>query len=457
MPKLFLTDAFIRNAKCSQNKKQISYWDYPKGSDGKIYQGAQTGLALRITANGVKSFIHDFHFNGKRRRVVVGNTSNMNLGSARLLVHQRELQINKNEDPDADKVDYRKKHALLVSDIVEKYWQEHMSTKSLTYQERFCCLIGYAMRTKPQSETKRGKNKKRKHIDFGAKYGHRPIEDIKPTEVKAFLDQFKVAGTWNTAYAHLKAMFNWAIRMQIIDMRNPCSPLRKRTALKQRRDYSPAQIKAIASYIFTPVIEPTASTKGLTGKDKRMVALANGRLIVQNAQMVELCNFMGILFLTMARPTELMHATFDHFDLERLIWHKHNTKGIKLSRAASEYAYRSVPIHPKVAELVRQQRARWPAAALVFPSHTNPTLPRDNFRKPLARFKTLEGVPPYFQLYDLKRIAISLMLVGQGIRREDVSHYVDHKGNLETTMIYDLGFVDPLRPVTDRLGQLLGV
>ncbi len=49
------------------------------------------------------------------------------------------------------------------------------------------------------------------------------------------------------------------------------------------------------------------------------------------------------------------------------------------------------------------------------------------------------------------------MLTGQGVRREDVGHYVDHKGNIETTMIYDLGFVDPMRPVADKLGELLGL
>jgi hypothetical protein len=49
------------------------------------------------------------------------------------------------------------------------------------------------------------------------------------------------------------------------------------------------------------------------------------------------------------------------------------------------------------------------------------------------------------------------MLTGQGVSREAVSHYVDHKGNLETTMIYDLGLVDPLRPVTQRLGELAGL
>ncbi|RUW61808.1 integrase, partial [Mesorhizobium sp. M4B.F.Ca.ET.049.02.1.2] len=133
------------------------------------------------------------------------------------------------------------------------------------------------------------------------------------------------------------------------------------------------------------------------------------------------------------------------------------TKGIQLSRSLYEYAYRSVPIHSRVADMVQAQRLRWPESKLLFPSHTDQTQPRDNFRKGLERFKALPGVPAYFQLYDLKRIAISLMLTGQGVSHEAISHYVDHKGNLETTMIYDLGLVDPLRPVTQKLGDLLGI
>ena len=74
--------------------------------------------------------------------------------------------------------------------------------------------------------------------------------------------------------------------------------------------------------------------------------------------MVELCHFMGILVLTMARPNDVRRAKFAHFDLQRLVWHKHDTKGIKLSRATYEYACRSVAIHPRVAAIVRAQRER---------------------------------------------------------------------------------------------------
>ena len=70
------------------------------------------------------------------------------------------------------------------------------------------------------------------------------------------------------------------------------------------------------------------------------------------------------------------------------------------------YAYRSVPIHSRVVAMVQAQRLRWPESKLLFPSHTDPAQPRDNFRKGLDRFKAVPGVPEYFQLYDLKRIAI---------------------------------------------------
>ncbi|WP_320310627.1 hypothetical protein [Mesorhizobium australafricanum] len=131
----------------------------------------------------------------------------------------------------------------------------------------------------------------------------------------------------------------------------------------------------------------------LEGLAKRDLALRKAWLVTANDHMQEFCNFMGILFLTMARPSDLAKAEFDHFDLDKLVWHKHNTKGIKLSRSLYEYAYRSVPIHPRGAMMVQAQRQRWPESKLLFPSHTDQSQPRDNFRKGLDRFKALPGVP----------------------------------------------------------------
>lgn len=457
MPNIFLTDDFVSLATCPTGKDQEIYWDNPVGIDGRIRNNSVSGLGLRVTALGRRAFVHAFMFNGRRYRKVIGSTIRYNVASARLEVSKRQQQLDLGEDPDADRIDTRRKHFLTVREAIDRYWESHIIGLSGQYRYTFTLLVAKWRRESPSKPTKRGQNKRREYVDFGTMFANRAVSSITPLDVERYQQQFSSSHMYNSALQHVLALFNWSIRMQLVDMRNPGSPLRMRKIIRRRRDYSTEQIRKIATYIFYPVLDILPETDNLDGLAKRDMALVKGRVQTANDQMQELCNYMGILFLTMARPSDLNNAEFSHFDLEKLVWHKHNTKGIKLSRSLYEYTYRSVPIHPKVADMVRAQRARWPKSKLLFPSHTDPTQPRDNFRKGLDRFKALDGVPPYFQLYDLKRIAISLMLTGQGVSHEAISHYVDHKGNLETTAIYDLGLVDPMRPVTEKLGSLLGL
>lgn len=457
MPNRYLDDSFVFRSACQVGKDQVTYWDHPVADDGRIRNGSVNGLGLRVTAAGRKAFIHDYLLNGRRYRKVIGSTVSMNVGEARLLVIRRQQELDAGADPDRDRIDPRRKHFMTVREAIDGYWEGHVKGLSEEYKASFGRYVAKWLRPAPLVETRRGKNKRKTYIDFGTMFAECALASIKPLDIERYQKQFAAPHSFNSALTRVSALFNWAIRMQLVDIRNPCTPIRPRKIIRQRRDYSTEQIRIIAAHIFNPPFEVLPDIEGLEGREKRNRALVKARMIIANDQMAELCRLMGILFLTMARPSDLATARFDHFELDRLIWHKHNTKGIKLSRAAYEYAYRSVPIHPKVSELVRAQRARWPASELLFPSHTDPTQPRDNFRKGLERFKALPGVPDYFQLYDLKRIAISLMLTGQGVSHEAISHYVDHKGNLETTMIYDLGLVDPLRPVTERLGHLLGI
>jgi integrase len=457
MPKIYLTDALVYNAQCPDGKDQEIYWDYPVGADGQIRNGSVSGLGLRVTALGAKSFVHTYQFNGKRYRKALGSIVVLNVASARLAVGNRERQLEAGENPDLDQTDPRRAHLLTVREAIDRYWESHVHELSEGYRDNFAMFVAKWLRRTPKVATKRGHNVRRRYADFGSMFADRPLASIKPLDIERYQKQFTSPYMYNGALRHILALYNWAIRMQLVDIRNPCDPIRKKKVLRQRRDYSTEQIRQIAAHIFFPVLEAVPETNHLTGLAKRDQALAKAKATTANDQMLELCNLMGILFLTMARPSDLAKAEFSHFDLDRLIWHKHNTKGIKLSRSIYEYAYRSVPIHPRVAAMVRAQQQRWPESDLLFPSHTDPTRPRDNFRKGLDRFKALPGVPEYFQLYDLKRIAISLMLTGQGVSHEAVSHYVDHKGNLETTMIYDLGLVDPLRPVTEKLGEMLGI
>ncbi|WP_166486905.1 tyrosine-type recombinase/integrase [Rhizobium etli] len=456
-----MTDTLVLTLRCQAGRRQCIYWDHPVGTDGRTRNGSVSGLGLKVTNLGRRTFIHDYRFNGERYRKILGTPANLSVASARLLIGERQQQLDAGTNPDASEagpeVEFNDAQTLTVRSVIDRYWESYIYGLTEGYRDAFALYVADWRKRAPKTATRRGHNIKRSYVDFGTMFANRSLTSIKPLDIERYQKQFSSLYSHNDALKHVRAVFNWAIRMQLVDMRNPCDPIRLRKVIRRRRDYSTEQIRKIASYIFHPVIEAVPEIEGLTGFQKRNAALAKGAAQTANDQMLELCNLMGILFLTMARPSDLATAKFEHFDLEKLVWHKHNTKGIKLSRSMNEYAYRSVPIHPRVAQMVRAQRARWPESELLFPSHTDASQPRDNFRRGLVRFKALPDAPEYFQLYDLKRIAISLMLAGQGVSHEAISHYVDHKGNLETTMIYDLGLVDPLRPVTEKLGDLLGV
>lgn len=456
MPNIFLTDDFVLTASCPAGKDQEIYWDNPVGMDGRIRNNSVSGLGLRVTALGRKAFVHAYQFNGQRYRKVLDSTVKK-VASARLAVTNRNDQLKEGKDPDADQIDTRRKHFLTVREVIDRYWDGHVSKLSEGHRDKFALFVAGWKRRAPKTASRRGHNIRKGYTDFGTMFANKSFAAIKPLDIEQYQNQFTSPYSHNDGLTRVSALFSWAIRMQLVDMRNPCTPIRMQKVIRRRRDYSTEQIRKIATHVFYPVHEILPETDHLEGFAKRDTALVKARMVTANDQMQELCNYMGILFLTMARPSDLNNAEFGHFDLEKLVWHKHNTKGIKLSRSLYEYSYRSVPIHPKVADMVRAQRARWPESKLLFPSHTDPTQPRDNFRKGLDRFKALDGVPDYFQLYDLKRIAISLMLTGQGVSHEALSHYVDHKGNISTTAIYDLGLVDPMRPVTEKLGNLLGL
>ncbi|MCI5076863.1 integrase family protein [Oricola sp.] len=455
MAQVFLTESLVRSVSCPSGKQQEIIWDCPIGEDGKVRHGAIAGLGLRVTGNGHKAFIHSYQFNGRRCRHVLGSATLLSVASARLMAQERELQINAGVNPEKERTDYRRVHTLTVRELVDEYFAGRLSRLSQSNQRSFRSLVApwLEIGLKPG----RGGPKRRTQVPFGLKHATDSAEKITPSQIANFVNGIASDYQANAALRHIKAMYNWGLKMQLIDMRNPCDPIELRRTQRQRREYTDAQIRNLIKAIFNPPLLVPPLLCDLTGTAKRDAALNCGAVTQANEQLVELCAFMGILLLTMARPSDVRNAEFSHFDLDRLIWHKHNTKGLKLSRRVAEFAYRSVPIHPRVAELVAAQHHRWPEAQHLFPCHTDPARPRNNFHRALKRFRALPEVPDHFQLYDLKRIAISLMLTGQGVSREAVSHYVDHRGNLETTMIYDLGLVDPLRPVTERLGALLEV
>ncbi len=108
MPNIYLTDDLVFRVTCPAKKDQEIYWDYPVGEGGAIRSGSVSGLGLRVTALGNRTFVHAYIFNQKRHRRSLGSTIVLNVASARLAVINREQQLKAGENPDADENDPRR-------------------------------------------------------------------------------------------------------------------------------------------------------------------------------------------------------------------------------------------------------------------------------------------------------------------------------------------------------------
>ncbi len=247
MPNIFLTDDLVLSATCPSGKDQEIYWDHPMGADGRIRSNSVSGLGLRVTKLGRMAFIHDYQLNGQRCRKVVGSTIIHSVASARLEVIKRSQQLKDGTDPEAGRIDTRRKHFLTVRDVIDKYWESHVEKLSPGYRESFALFVASWKRRVPKMPTRRGINIRKTYTDFGTMFAHKSFAAMKPMDIEQYQKQFTSPYSYNDGLARVSALFNWAIRMQLVDMRNPCTPLRMQKVIRRRRDYTTEQIRKIAT------------------------------------------------------------------------------------------------------------------------------------------------------------------------------------------------------------------
>lgn len=289
MPNVFLIDDFVLLASCPAGKDQEIYWDHPVGVDGRIRNDSVSGLGLRVTALGRKAFVHAYYFNGQRYRKVLGSTVLPKVASARLQVTKRKEQLDEGKDPDTDRIDTRRKHFLTVREVIDSYWEGHVAKLSNGYRDSFAIFVAAWKRRPPKTASRRGHNSRKKYSDFGTLFANKSFAAMKPMDIEQHQKQFTSPYSYNDGLARVSALFNWAIRMQLVDMRNPYTPLRMQKVIRRRRDYTTEQIRKIATHIFYPVMEVPPETNHLDGLDKRDMALVNGRVLAANERMLEGC------------------------------------------------------------------------------------------------------------------------------------------------------------------------
>ena len=309
------------------------------------YDSTLAGFGVRVTSAGSRSFILNYRFKSRERRITIGQFPAWTTVAARKQAQILRREIDLGSDPLADRIDARS--APTVSDLFERYAAEHLPTKAKrsAADDRSMWrndIIPKLGSLKVSDLTSRDCDQLHLHISQD-----RPIRANRTMEV-------------------LRKSLNLAIRWNWIE-RNPAVGCRKSVERKRHRFLLPDEVQALVN------------------------ALRN------HSERVSADALMFMLF-TGCRRGEAFNATWPQFDLERRVW----TKASSETKQRREHR---VPYSQAVSQILHSRRAET-EGAYVFPGRLG--APLQEVRKTwlsACAAANLEGV----RVHDLRHTFASLV------------------------------------------------
>jgi integrase len=353
----------------------------PKTKRFEVWEDGRTGLGVRVSPVGRKSWVYMYRFDGKPRRMTLGTYPAVGLAEAHVKHAKAKADLQKGVDPGAKEIERKatERTAETVAELVE------------TYLEKWA-------RPRKRSAAEDERTLKKEVLPL---WGHRKAKDIKRRDVIALLDEIVNRGSpiqANRTLAVIRRMYNFAISRDILD----ATPV--------------AMVKAPAKESQRDRVLTTNETR-IFWKGLDEAPMTDGIKLALKLQLV-----------TAQRKGEVVGAALEEFDLEDNVW------TIPAVRSKNGQAHR-VPLSPLALELIRQARFQGGDTPWLFPSPTadGPILARSINR---AVYKTLPGIGlENVTPHDLRRTAASGM-TALGIPRLTVSKILNHveKG---VTAVYD--------------------
>lgn len=229
MPKKELTHQFIKSLKAPD--KPIAYYDE-----------IQSGLILRLSKAGTKSFSYRYQFHGKKRRFKIGAFPGMSLAEARDTIHDLKAKIKNGVDPQGER-DKRlsQPEPKTFNQLAEQFKKRHLPTLKASTQKSYTERIDQEMIPV-----------------FGKMY----IKDISRGDIIELLEEiaFDRESPYhsNRVRAILSSMFNFGVRREIVEY-NPVK-LTQPVGKEEKRDrvLDKDEIQRLWQG-FTAIQEPTGS------------------------------------------------------------------------------------------------------------------------------------------------------------------------------------------------------
>ncbi len=353
----------------------------PKAERYEIWEDGKTGLGVRVSTRGRKSWIYMYRFGGRARRMTLGAYPPLTLANARVLQAKAKESKEEGEDPGVAHIAKRRaeRQAHTVADLVEEYLEKHArpNKRSAADDERAL---------------------KKEVVPV---WGHRKAKDITRRDIITLLDGVVDRGSpvmANRLLAMVRRMFGFAVERDILGA-TPCV------------------------YIKAPTKE-TPRDRVLSSTE--IAAFWHG---LEKASMLPLTRLaLKLMLVTAQRRDEVVSAAWSEFTLSEGIWE------IPATRSKNKNAHR-VPLSPLARDLLNQVQELGRGSLWLFPSSRIDGLMVSRavtraMRVNLPRIGVDNATP-----HDLRRTAASHM-TEMGIPRLVVSKVLGHSDG-SITAIYD--------------------
>jgi integrase len=368
----------------------------PAPAIGKIitWDAQVTGLGVRVTAAGHRSFVLDYRTRGgRRRRYTIGAFPDWSVVGAREEARKLKRQIDTGGDPLAEIETER--GAPTVADLIERFLEEHVSRKRPRTQYDYRNMIECHVRPA---------------------FSRMKVAEVTFSDVDALHRKITRSGQTtqaNRVITMVAKMFALAIRWQM-RADNPAKGIERNVEHKRNRYLTPTeQARLMDAFEAHP--------------DQQAV------------------NIFRICLLTGCRSGEAMAMRWDDVELARGIWTK---PGSATKQKSTHIVPLSAPVKQLLARLRQETNSPW-----VFPADSKPGHRVTVQKSWLAICKAarIAGL----RIHDLRHSFASLA-VNQGASLPLIGALLGH-ASPTTTARYAHLFDDPQREAVERVGKLLAV
>lgn len=349
-----------------------------------------SGLGIRVSPKGRKTWIFMYRFDGKARMMTIGTYPAVSVAAAHKTRGDALDDLENLVDPGVKIVEtnIENRSAPTICELKQEYLEKWAKQHKRTWQE----------------------DKRILEKDVIPAWGRRKAKDIKRRDVITLLDSIVERGApivANRTLEIVRKMFNFAIEQDIIEI-SPCMKVRAPGKETQRdRVLSEDEIK-----IFWDALDRVVDID-----DENKLEMSAGIRLALKLQL-----------LTAQRRGEIATAEIAEFDLNTGWW---TIPGDKSKNGLSH----RVPLSPQARKIVKQAIKLAGDSRYLFPSpRPGSSITAGSLTKAINRNRGKIGIPN-FSSHDSRRTAASLM-TGMGISRLVVSRILNHVES-GITAVYD--------------------